>query len=140
MDFTQELRQHNLKVTSQRLKLSNILCTHGHLSIEQLYEEMHREIPSISLATIYKNVNKMVENGFLTQVAMTTEKSVYEINKAEHSHLHCVVCHTVEDITLPLEAVSLVASEKSGFAITSNSLVFDGVCSECQKRSDTQQQ
>jgi Fe2+ or Zn2+ uptake regulation protein len=132
MDYTEALRNCSLKATTQRLKLAEILHYKGHLSIEQIYENMRKDLPSVSLATVYKNVNLMVENEFLSILTMPCHKLVYEIEKSNHSHLHCIMCHTISDIKISLVKISKEIEMQNGFSVTSHNTVFDGTCAECK--------
>jgi len=131
-NYTDMLRAHNLKATPQRLEIANVLHTQGHVNIEHLYEIMLKKFSSISLATIYKNINIMVENAFIQEVKIPNAKSVYELTKEAHSHLSCVKCNKVEDITLDLTAPIQTAANDTGFKINKAGLVLSGLCKECQ--------
>jgi Fur family peroxide stress response transcriptional regulator len=131
-NFTESLRAHHLKATPQRLEIANTLYKRGHVSIEDLYETMLAKFTSISLATIYKNINIMVENAFIQEVKIPNQKSVYELAKETHSHLVCQKCGSVEDVTLDLSVISDIASKKTAFQISKADLVFSGLCKKCQ--------
>ena len=131
--YTEILRLHHLKATPQRVEIAHALDLHGHLSIEHLYELLKKRFNSISLATIYKNINIMIENRFIQEVKIPNAKSVYELTKVKHSHLVCDRCSKVEDIELDLDALCATASKYSHFQINSANLVFSGICQECQK-------
>lgn len=132
INYTDELRQHNLKATPQRLAIADALHVHGHINIESLYEMMVKKFSSISLATIYKNINIMLENSFIKEVKIPNAKSVYELTKHAHSHMVCKKCADVEDITLDLHKVVEKASNNSNFKIEQTDLVLSGICKKCQ--------
>ncbi len=131
-NFTETLRAHHLKATPQRLEIANTLYKHGHVNIEHLYETMLKKFNSISLATIYKNINIMIENAFIQEVKIPHQKSVYELTKEAHSHLVCDKCGMVEDITLDLSSISEFATHETNFEIKKADLVFSGLCKNCQ--------
>ncbi|MDY0116066.1 MAG: Fur family transcriptional regulator [Sulfurimonadaceae bacterium] len=131
-NYTHILRQHNLKATPQRLAIADALDRKGHISLEDLYTFMLAKFESISLATIYKNINIMMQNCFIQEVKLPHAKSVYELTKDTHAHLACRKCNHVEDIVLNLEDVIEKASTRTNFQIESNDLVFIGVCKTCQ--------
>lgn len=132
-NYTDILRAHNLKATPQRLEIVSSLQSYGHMSVEALYEILLKKFNSISLATIYKNINLMLENSFIQEVKLPNEKSVYELIKEAHSHLLCSSCGEVEDITLDLSHVITDASTASHYKIQKTDLVFSGLCQKCQK-------
>ena len=131
-NFTDILRAHHLKATPQRLEIANTLYQRGHVNIEDLYETMLKKFNSISLATIYKNINLMIENAFIQEVKIPNAKSVYELSKEAHSHLVCDNCGHVEDLSLDLSAVTALASHETDFQINKANLVFSGLCKNCQ--------
>ncbi len=131
-NFTETLRAHHLKATPQRLEIANILYKKGHVSIEDLYETLLKKFNSISLATIYKNVNIMIENAFIQEIKIPNQKSVYELSKEAHAHLVCNNCGMIEDITLDLSSISELAAHQTNFQINKADLVFSGLCSNCQ--------
>jgi len=132
--YTNILREHNLKATPQRLAIADILYKKGHADIEFLYELMLKKFSSISLATIYKNINLMLENSFIQEVKIPNAKSVYELTKNTHSHLVCQKCGEVEDITLDLNNIIKSASKKSDFIVNKTDFILSGVCHNCKKQ------
>jgi len=131
-NYTDILRQHNLKATPQRLAITDALYNYGHVNIESLYTMMIKKFNSISQATIYKNINLMLENAFIQEVKIPHAKSVYELTKTAHSHMVCNKCGNVSDITLDLDTIIQNASKMSDFKIDKTDLVFSGLCKECQ--------
>ncbi|MCV6608887.1 MAG: transcriptional repressor [Campylobacterales bacterium] len=132
IDYKNLLKENNLKVTPQRVAIMDGLDTYGHLTIDGLYKLLVDKFDSISLATIYKNLNAMVEKSFVEEVKIPNQKSVYEISKAAHSHLTCNNCGMVEDITIDLKTVIAKAKTSSDFQIDKTNLVFSGICSNCK--------
>lgn len=130
---TRLLKEFNLKVTPQRVAIVSELYHKGHLNIDELYSSMLSKFPSISLATIYKNVNSMVEKFFISEVKIPNEKSVYELIKEEHSHLVCEKCKKIEDIIIDTSSVLEKLKFQSDFNVKHANVVFTGVCSSCSK-------
>jgi len=132
INYTDELRRHNLKVTPQRLAISDALHSYGHINIDALYEMMLKKFNSISLATIYKNINIMQENSFIQEVKIPQNKSVYELTKSNHSHLVCTKCGEVEDINLNINTIINEANSNKNFEISKADIVLSGICEKCQ--------
>jgi len=128
------LRNHHLKVTPQRLKIVESLNTFGHLNIDMLYQEVREAYPNVSLATVYKNIAIMTENGLLEEVKVPESKSVFEIRKEPHLHLHCRVCGKIEDFAFDLGDLKDFAENASGYAVESADLVLRGICPACRKK------
>ncbi|MDQ7045526.1 MAG: transcriptional repressor [Sulfurimonas sp.] len=126
------LREKKLTVTPQRLEIVNILSLHGHLNIDELYKLLSVSFPSLSLATVYKNIHTMLEKLFLSEVQIPHKKNVYELIKDEHAHVVCSKCNTILDIYLDTSSLIQEAQSKSNFTLESNNLVFNGICSSCE--------
>ena len=131
-NYTEMLRSHNLKATPQRIEITNALMVHGHLTIEKLYEILLKKFSSISLATIYKNINIMIESAFIQEVKVPRAKSVYELTKEAHSHLVCEKCGNVEDTCVDLSSIKKLDLGESAFKINKAELVLSGICEDCQ--------
>jgi len=131
IDYTQKLRKHNLKATPQRLAICNALHTNGHLSVDDLYILLLNDFKSLSLATIYKNMNLMIENSFVKEIKVPNSKSIYELVKDTHAHLICEKCQKVEDIELNMQDIIQKTFNTANFKVNSTDLVLSGICSEC---------
>ena len=131
-DFTNTLREHNLKATPQRLEIINAIFMHGHINIDKLYLEVKNKFISISLATIYKNINAMIENLLLEEVKLPNKKSVYEIVKNKHSHFLCTKCSSVSDIDIELNNIKEEIPRSLNFTIQNSDLVISGICQDCK--------
>ncbi|MCD4668487.1 MAG: transcriptional repressor [Sulfurimonas sp.] len=133
INYTDILRQHNLKATPQRLAITDVLYVQGHITIESLYKVMVKKFNSISLATIYKNINLMLENSFIQEVKIPHAKSVYELTKENHSHFACEKCGEIQDIIIDLDNIINEVARTNTFKINSSDLVLSGLCKNCQQ-------
>ncbi len=132
MNYELLLRERNMKVTPQRIGILDIMYEDGHISIEDLYEKIKKNFSSISLATLYKNVNAMILVSLLKEVKIPNMKSKYEIVKTPHAHLLCESCESLEDIELDMDEINNLLSSKNSFKVHQTDLVFSGICSKCQ--------
>ena len=132
-NYTNLLKEYDLKVTPQRVAIVEELFKNGHMNIDDLYKKLLSKFPSVSLATIYKNINAMVEKVFLSEVKIPNTKSVYELVKTEHAHLVCSCCGAIEDIMLDPSSIINEVSTLSSFKIDSTNIVLSGICPKCTK-------
>jgi Fur family peroxide stress response transcriptional regulator len=133
-DFTNILRKHNLKATPQRLAIIKTINNYGHINIDKLYEEVKNQFNSISLATIYKNINSMIDQSLLLEVKLPNNKSVYEIVKKKHSHLLCKNCNEIIDVCLDTNSLEKEIINSYKFEISQTDLVISGVCQNCNSK------
>lgn len=131
MNYASILNNHNLKATPQRLEIVAILYKKGHVNIDDLYKFLQEKFPSLSLATIYKNINAMCEKHFINELKIPNEKNVYELTKEEHSHVICSKCNVILDINLDTTQVINQAKQISNFRLNESSIIFNGLCPKC---------
>ncbi|NPA50342.1 MAG: transcriptional repressor [Epsilonproteobacteria bacterium] len=128
-DLKHILDSSRLKTTPQRLAILKEIAKQGHASIEEIYENIKESFPSISLATIYKNISALQEEKILTQVC-SHQKSKYEITKEPHAHFICQKCGEIEDI----EFSPIIKEEiEKDFPNSQKELYIYGVCKRCQE-------
>ncbi len=98
MDYLQILKNKNLKATPQRIAILKSLGKHTHPNIDELYEDIKKDFPSVSLATVYKNVNTLEDENLIRKVSVPNGKSKYDIFIHPHIHIVCNSCQNVLDI------------------------------------------
>jgi len=131
MDYISTLQKYNLKATPQRLEIVDALYKSGHLNIDELYTVLKSKFPSLSLATIYKNINTMCDKLFLSEIKIPNRKNVYELRKKEHSHIVCLKCNAILDIEVDLSTITNKAKEVTNYKLIDTSIIFNGLCPKC---------
>ena len=132
-EYAATLKEYDLKATTPRLAILEQIDHAGHSSIEELTGLVCKKYPTISLGTIYKNVECMTAKGLLTPIAITNEKQKYEITKAPHIHLICQSCLSVMDKAyMPIPLLKQLA-EESGFELHKETINLYGLCPVCRQ-------
>jgi Fe2+ or Zn2+ uptake regulation protein len=136
MDYATLLKQSDLKATFQRMNILGVIDKYGHMSVDDIYAEVIKVHPSLSLATIYKNIILMVEKGVLVEVPIVGRKSKYELSKADHMHLVCTECGMVEDKQCvgETDAVFESLTQEEHFKLNKRQVNLYGVCKNCQNK------
>lgn len=127
------LKEHGLKATPQRVTILSSIDKKGHANIDEIFNDAKVSHPTMSLATVYKNVTSLVEMHLLKELALTNEKSKYEIAKSPHSHLICTKCGYVEDIMFsdPLAENCDRLANSNSFKLEEFELNIYGICKSC---------
>jgi len=128
MDLLNLLQNSHLKITPQRLAILQSLEKNGHASIEELFNELKKDYPTISLATIYKNINALKNENIVSEICIHP-KPKYEIKKEPHAHFICKKCLKIEDIDYK-DLFSKCIDEK--FPHSTKELYIYGICKDCQ--------
>jgi len=126
------LKKNSIKVTPQRLTILALLEQYGHLSIKELFSKIKPNFPSISLATIYKNINFLMDKRLLKEIKLSDLETRYEITKAPHAHLVCKKCGKIEDAEFDIKNLVKDFEKKCDFVIESNSVELVGICKDCR--------
>ena len=129
------LKRRGSRLTPQRLAILRILASsQGHPTVEQVHARLKADYPTTSLATVYKTVALLKEEGEVLELAFTNGGNRYDGAKPyPHPHLVCIQCQRIIDPEIGLlAALPQELSEKYGFQITSHRLDFFGICPQCQ--------
>ena len=104
-----------------------------HPTAEYLYAKVKEKDPKISLATLYRNLNQLTENGIIKKIDGLETSSHYDHNTHEHYHFICTKCRRVFDIDTEV-APELIrrTEEKTDFLIENHDIVFSGICKDCR--------
>lgn len=131
------LKEHGLRATPQRLAVLRILATRDdHPSVEQIHQEVRRDFPTTSLATIYKIVLMLKELGQVLELGFADAGSRYDGFKPyPHPHVICTRCGAVADPDYgDMRRMAQEMAKLSGYEITSHRLDFFGLCPSCRHK------
>lgn len=121
------------KYSRQRDALIKILqSTDTHPTAEWVYEELRKEIPNVSLATVYRNLRLMIELGLVREL-YTDNSSRFDANMSNHYHFVCKKCHKLIDIFPDEENTEIKKIKDMGFEIDRYDLSIYGLCSDCNE-------
>ena len=137
--FRELCERHGIAVTHQRQVIFETLSSmHGHPSPEAVYAKVKRQIPSISLATVYKNLKTFEEHGLVQELSPHHGSARFETNAAPHHHLVCLRCKTILDVPAgDVEPVRLKRRAPGGFHIKRYNVEMLGFCGECAKQTES---
>lgn len=134
-EFRALCERAGVAVTHQRQVIYQTLHSmHGHPSPEEVYERVRMKIPSVSLATVYKNIHLFIENGAFREVSLHHGSLRVETNSRPHHHLVCTACKSITDIDAEeLGFMSKAQKLRGGFLAQRYSVDVLGLCANCQK-------
>jgi Fur family peroxide stress response transcriptional regulator len=135
-EFRRLCHEKHLAATHQRLVLYRTLMEMPeHPNPEQVYERVRQELPSISLATVYKTLHLFLENGIIREVSPHHGSLRIEPNTHRHHHFLCLQCHSITDLSGgEVDVTPLKAVVPPGFEISQISLEVRGLCPVCAGR------
>ncbi len=119
--------------TVQKTAINQVLDTSAlPLSAEMLLGKAREFAPRMNLATLYRNLKLLIEEGAVTKISHPDSGILYEKTSEEHHHhFYCRVCKQTIDLPgCPLKTVSLVPDN---FVAESHELFISGVCNTCKE-------
>jgi|WetSurMetagenome_2_1015567.scaffolds.fasta_scaffold55710_2 Fur family transcriptional regulator, peroxide stress response regulator len=128
-----EIKRSGIRLTPQRRAILDYLAsTDLHPNAQQIFHEVQKAHPDISLATIYNTLKRLVELGLLKMLEVEPDNR-YETNLAQHINLICDICGKIQDMDGGLSINSEEVLHRCGFQVRDSRLEYHGVCSNCRK-------
>ena len=125
------LKNHELKATPQRLCILDTLDECGHATLEDIQKIISKKFPTLSLSTIYRNLNDMINQEIVSEVKLANKKDYFEIKKDKHVHLVCQKCGKIEDLEIKTDDLSKKIEELTGDKVLDDTITFDVICKDC---------
>jgi len=129
-----KLRDDGHKITPQRLAIAKILAkSEGHPSVENIHGQIKKDFPTMSLATVYRNILLIKSLGEVLEIGFPDGSNRYDGNRPyPHPHVICIRCKKIIDPDLDsLDKMKKEVAEETNFKILNHRLDFFGICSDC---------
>ncbi len=107
-----------------------------HPTAETLYLSLKQAQPTLSLATVYRNLNQLEHSGHILRLSFDVDR--YDGNVAPHPHFFCTCCRNLADLNLPINDTLDEMVSKMGYHVARHDLIFRGTCFSCAKRESAQ--
>lgn len=117
--------------------LHQVESLYTHPTAEEVYEQAVKECPSLSLGTVYRNLNSLVEAGLVRRVSIPGQADRFDHTLRWHGHLYCTVCGGVSDLVVDKESMEKVLAHQTG-EIRDCVLTLIGVCEQCAAKHTPQ--
>jgi Fe2+ or Zn2+ uptake regulation protein len=127
------LNTKGIRVTPQRIAVYKVLKEKCHATAEEIYEEIKREFPMMSFATVYSILELFKEKGLANELKIDFVKSTFDIRTDGHHHFMCKKCGRIYDVDIsPCEI--LKKGKVNGHKIESFQGYFYGICKKCNMK------
>lgn len=129
----------SVRYSKQREAIREMLVNrYDHPTAEQLYRDLRRDFPKISLGTVYRNLSLLESMGEVIKISATSESEHFDGNVDNHYHFCCTSCGAITDVELPVnENLNSMVEEITKADVKTHSLIFYGICEKCKKKSLT---
>lgn len=117
----------------RRLVLEELRGVTSHPTAVELYEIVRCRMPTISLGTVYRNLDLLAGEGVIRKHAFGGAEARFDGNTEPHHHVRCVKCGRMDDVGgLPVELAGIEPGETNGYKILGHRLEFVGICPACK--------
>ena len=118
--------------TRQRaLVLEAVRSLHNHPTSADVYDAVREKHPSISRATVYRNLSVLTEQGEVLHIPVAGGADRYDFRCDCHYHAICRECGVVYDVEMPSEGLLSSVRDTHGFQIEGFDIIFTGLCPDC---------
>lgn len=137
-DFEQQLRSHGLRVTAERRRILGHALRHfWHFDAEELLDSLRRDGASVSRATVFRTLGRLVDAGVLRRHPLTDGRVFYEpaVGREHHEHLICVECGKIlEFVQEEIERLQDEVCRTYRFEPRRHTLQIYGTCEACRTK------
>ena len=119
-----------MRHSQQRDVILQVLrATTAHPTADQIYSEVRKVLPNVSLGTVYRNIKQLADLGELITIETEDKSLHFDGNTANHRHFVCRNCHRILDLFFEIPPPS--AMQELGFRIENEKCVYYGLCPAC---------
>jgi Fur family peroxide stress response transcriptional regulator len=134
------LRSKGYKATPQRIAIcKTALENRTHPTVQQIYREVKKTHPTVSLATVYKTLGILKESGLIQELNFPAGQTRFDAYMEPHINLVCCQCGSVQDIDdLAVKRLVKRVTLETKFVPTTQRIDIYGICERCAKTANRQ--
>jgi len=127
------INQSNLRMTRQRrVILEELRKVNTHPSADEIYEMVRKQLPRISLGTVYRNLEILSESGEIQKIQFGCSQKRFDGVAEDHYHIRCLDCGRLMDAPPGSDVrISYKLNENTDIKIMGYKLEFIGICPAC---------
>lgn len=111
-----------------------LMNTDKHPNAEMVYEEVRKNMPNVSLGTVYRNLSMLHKNGHILKLTVGDGKEHFDGNTEDHYHFVCTGCNRVYDLNVETVMNISEFQSETEHIINGYTLLFNGTCKECSMK------
>lgn len=125
----------NIRMTRQRqVILEELRKFMHHPCADEIYEVVRKQLPRISLGTVYRNLEVLSELGEIRKLEFGGTIKRFDGDPEDHYHIRCSLCDRVDNVPMPrLKDIEARINLETDYRIIGHRLEFFGLCPECAR-------
>ena len=121
----------------KRIVLAVVRASRSHPTAREVLAEARKILPSISQATVYRNLEQLAEAGMIRKIVLTDQVARYDNNIGRHYHIRCRACGRVDDLPLSFSrSLEEKIAASVGYLVLDHQLEVRGLCPVCREAVD----
>ena len=135
------VESEKMRMTKQRRVILEALRERNiHPTADAIYEMVRKQIPKISLGTVYRNLEILTALGEIQTLELSGSQKRYDGIPQKHYHIRCLHCGRVDDAPIaPLNRLEDDLYESTVYTIMGHRLEFIGLCPDCSKNKEARE-
>lgn len=122
----------------RQLILETVQKSKQHMTAAQVYQLARKNCPHLSLGTVYRNLNLLVDIGQLRRIGVPGEADRYDWQLETHQHLFCRRCKKVLNLAMQSDALEALVQSCPGIRAEDYNFIVTGLCPDCKQHPDAQ--
>jgi Fur family ferric uptake transcriptional regulator len=136
MSCVTTLRDKGLKLTPQRLLITDIIHAKGHIKASEIVKDVQAKMPGVNKSTIYRTLGILEDAGCVYRSGSDSEATYHHDEEGYHHHLVCSRCGRTIDCKEGLfTSLQKSLMNQYGFQAEFKHVTVSGTCSACRKRN-----
>ncbi|NLF79765.1 MAG: transcriptional repressor [Clostridia bacterium] len=120
------------RMTRQKAVVHEVLqSTTSHPTADWIYREARKQIPGISLGTVYRNLQALLEEGQIMELNYGKGQSRFDGNAEQHYHFVCEKCGKVYDFAMDSPTISQEVLDAAPGLVKDYRFECYGICKDC---------
>lgn len=109
-----------------------VTSVYTHPTAEEIYNMVVVDCPHVSLTTVYRNLNMLVEEGKLRRIAIPNDSDRFDATLTPHYHVKCDKCGAFVDVDDYDADINGECERLTGYKVNYHDIIFHGECGECR--------
>ena len=121
------------RTASRQAIVEAVVGAPGHVTAEQIAEEVQGRFPSVNLSTVYRTLEALEDLQVVDHVHLGHGRAVYHLADQAHQHLFCERCERVEEVPVAkLRPLFGMLEKEYGFELDRRHFAIVGRCRSCR--------
>ena len=124
--------------TNAQAVLDVVKGANSHPTASDVYEAVRKTRPRIGLASVYRILHMLVEQGRIKEIRHNDENCRYDARTDRHDHAVCTACGRLTDVPVEISVPQDIlesAAKATGIVINSYELRLSGLCLACSQKA-----